>query len=157
MRYAFLRMGRSLSIALVVSAVLVSAQLAAAGPMRARVAATDFAGGARFSWLAKVELSRREYEAFAAQARDRLSPRIEKRGREKGPGERTTSRTDYMADETLRDGDIIVTEKGLIVFTGASCFQHSASDFKTINQWLGGVRYESELMEIERVNMSGER
>ncbi len=125
--------------------------------MRARVATADFASEAHLSWLAKVEVARREYEAFAALARGRLPPRIEVGQRGKRPNESATIQTNYMADETLRSGDIIVTEKGLIVFTGASRFRHNASDFKTINQWRGGVRYESELIKIERVNMSGGR
>ncbi len=150
-------MGRSLSIALVVSAIVASAQLSAAGPLRARVATADFASDARLSWLAKVERARREYEAFAARARYRLLPIMEIRQVEKSPNESATIQTNYMADDTLRHGDIIVTEKGLIVFTGPSRFRHNASDFKTINQWCGGLRYESELMKIERVNMSGER
>ena len=71
---------------------------------------------ARAAWTARVELSRRDYERFAHHAIEgraalarmvfpRLAPATGRIG-------------DFLADGTLRPGDIVVTDKGFLVFTG---------------------------------------
>ncbi|MFY9629196.1 MAG: hypothetical protein WAK03_13740 [Methylocystis sp.] len=146
-------MGRMFRIALALSACLASPQsFAAEARGLGLVASIDSASDARLSWLARVERSRREYEAFAALARSRLRAH-----RGDSAIDKTSPAANYMNDETLRSGDIIVTDSGLLVFLGAPHFGHGASEFKSINQWRGGERYQAMLMEIQRVSLSGER
>jgi hypothetical protein len=98
------------------------------------------------SWLARIEQSRQDYEAFAAEARRRVARQKPERGA-----------PDYMSDDTLRNGDAIVTEKGLIVFTGEPGFRHEAADFRKLNQLRGGRKFVARLREIERGNARAAR
>jgi hypothetical protein len=104
------------------------------------------------AWRARVERSRQEYESFAAEARSRLiKPRRLAVVQAGAPAH------DYLSDETLRSGDVIVTDGGLVVFTGEPRLDHDAKDFTRLRQWRGDLRYGARLMEIERANASAPR
>jgi hypothetical protein len=107
---------------------------------------------AQFSaWRTRVERARQDYEAFAAEARSRVTkPR-------KSALETSAHARDYMSDETLRSGDVVVTDAGLMVFTGEPRLDHDAKDFKKLKQWRGDLRYSARLFEIERANASAPR
>ncbi len=134
-------MSRVSVIALIVGAAILAAQV--------RATEFDAADAARLSaWRARVEQGRRDYESFAARARSRLA----RARRAESPA--AARSTGYMSDETLRDGDVIVTERGLVVFTGEPRPRHGEGDFKTLDQWRGGLGYDRRLLEIERANAS---
>jgi hypothetical protein len=104
------------------------------------------------AWRARVERSRQEYESFAAEARSRLI-----RPRRPAVVQAGAPAHDYLSDETLRSGDVIVTDGGLVVFTGEPRLGHDPKDFKRLKQWRGDLRYGARLMEIERANAGAPR
>ncbi len=44
---------------------------------------------------------------------------------------------DIMNDETLRDGDAVMTEKGLRIFAGSAASEHRAKDFASLEEIKG--------------------
>ncbi|QGM45580.1 hypothetical protein [Methylocystis heyeri] len=113
--------------------------------------AEDFAAQLS-AWRARVERSRQEYESFAAEARSRLikprRPAVVQGG---------APVRDFLSDETLRSGDVIVTDGGLVVFTGEPRLGHDPKDFTRLRQWRGDLRYGVRLKEIERANAGAPR
>jgi hypothetical protein len=59
----------------------------------------------------------------------------------------------FMADPTLRRGDIVVTEHGIQVFEGRSAYDHSRKDFRPIAQ--SKIAGRGQLVELERVSRLG--
>ena len=105
----------------------------------------------RAAWLERVEQARARYEAFAAQARLSIHPRVREPGI--APG-----RTNIFDDPTLRRGDVVVTSDGLMVFRGSRRFPYTSDDFDPVaSPVTTGARHASELIELQRAHEQGKR
>ena len=60
------------------------------------------------------------------------------------------AREAFMADPTLRSGDLVVTETGISLFSGAHGGAHTVTDFRPVA--LSTLRNRSSLIELERVS-----
>jgi hypothetical protein len=105
----------------------------------------------RTAWLERVEAARARYEAFAAQARLALHPKIAEPGA--APG-----RTNILDDPTLRRGDVVVTSDGLMVFRGARRLPYSSADFDPVaSPAAARASHGPELIELQRAHEQGKR
>ena len=105
----------------------------------------------RAAWLERVEQAQARYEAFAAQARLSIHPRVREPGI--APG-----RTNIFDDPTLRRGDVVVTSDGLMVFRGSRRFPYTSDDFDPVaSPVTAGARHAPELIELQRAHEQGKR
>jgi hypothetical protein len=105
----------------------------------------------RAAWLQRVEQARTRYEAFVAQARLSIHPRVREPGI--APG-----RTYILDDPTLRRGDVVVTSDGLMVFRGSRRFPYTSDDFDPVaSPATAGARHAPELIELQRAHEQGKR
>jgi hypothetical protein len=107
--------------------------------------------GGRTAWLERIERARASYEAFAAQARLSLHPKVIEPGATPRP-------TGIFDDPTLRRGDVVVTPDGLVVFRGSRRFPHISSDFDPVpSADAAASRYRPDLIELQRAHEFGKR
>jgi hypothetical protein len=138
--------GRVLLLALTVAPA--SAQVASRPTYEGR---SSLGPASRAAWLQRVEQARTRYEAFAAQARLSLHPRLREPGIAPGP-------TNILADPTLRRGDVVVTSDGLMIFRGSRRFPYTSDDFDPITSLAtAGSRHTPELIELQRAHEQSKR
>ena len=102
----------------------------------------------RAAWLERVEQARARYEAFAAQARLAIHPKVIEPGLPPPP-----RATGILDDPTLRRGDVVVTSDGLMVYRGSRRFPHSFSDFDPVpSPAAGAAGHAPELIELQRAH-----
>lgn len=138
MRRAFFNL---LAALLAVAPAGVSAQTPAACPVLEPAAEPG-------DWRGRVERSRRLNEIFACQAKLDTQQKAAARARMKGAGGRLE---DFSADETLRRGDAVVTDKGVRIFRG-SADAPAPADFDSAAGAKGTARQRRALDEIDRAN-----
>ncbi len=102
----------------------------------------------RQAWLEQVEQARLRYESFAARAASALS---------KMPQPAVSRPLNYFEDGTLRAGDVVVTERGLLVFKGAAHFPFAAADFEPLEHYTyaGSAPHRAVLLQIQQGNLAG--
>lgn len=76
----------------------------------------------RREWLDKVDEARKRYDIFAASARLAQQDAV------------SYLRASHLDDSTLRAGDIVVTETGLLLFTGSQTSPHESCDFERVGE-----------------------
>lgn len=102
---------------------------------------SDAADDPRREWLDRVEDARKSYEAFAASVR--LAAR--------DSNDAAPLRESHLDDWTLRAGDIVVTETGLLLFKGSQALPHETCDFERVGERRArSLPHRSALLEILR-------
>ena len=81
----------------------------------------------RSEWLANVEESRRRIERMRREGRSLVPPPPTQEEIAKETFQRA------VEDESLRSGDIVATDHGLLVFKGRSSGQQTLNDFVPLN------------------------
>jgi hypothetical protein len=81
----------------------------------------------RSEWLANVEASRRRIEQMRREGRSFVPPPPTQEEIAKETFQRA------VEDESLRSGDIVATDRGLLVFKGRSSGQRTLNDFVPLN------------------------
>ena len=81
----------------------------------------------RSEWLANVEESRRRIEQMRREGRSFVPPPPTQEEIAKETFQRA------VEDESLRSGDIVATDRGLLVFKGRSSGQRTLNDFVPLN------------------------
>jgi hypothetical protein len=111
---------------------------------------SSLGSGGRAAWLARVEEAKARYEAFVAQARLSINPRVIE------PGLAPPPPASFFEDTTLRRGDVVVTPDGLMVFRGSKRFPYASRDFDPVRS-PAAVRatHAPELIELQRVHERG--
>ena len=131
--------------------ILGATALGANGGLAAPAIQESAAGqDSREAWLERVEQARLRYESFAARAASASS---------KLPQPAISTPINYLEDSTLRAGDVVVTERGLLVFKGAAHFPFAAADFEPIEHYAyaGPAPRRQVLLDIQRGNLAGGR
>ena len=143
-------MERIAKIAIVTLGAICGASALGAKGGLAAPAINELAAGqdSRQAWLEQVEQARLRYESFAARAASALS---------KMPQPAIAGPINYLEDDTLRAGDVVVTERGLLVFKGAARFPFAAADFEPIEHYTyaGSAPHRQVLLQIQRGNLAG--
>jgi hypothetical protein len=100
-------------------------------------------------WRDRVERSRRAHVLSEIQARlDAVSRAAERSGR---PPAATGAIEDFIADETLRKGDVVVTDKGFRVYRGANG-DPGERDFRRLEPRDKPSRLRGSLRDLERAS-----
>lgn len=106
---------------------------------------TESGDDPRREWLDRVDEARRRYDAFAESVR--LARQTE---------DASSSRASHLGDSTLRAGDIVVTETGLLLFTGAPTWPHDVCEFEHIGERRArALPHRNALLEILRAIRRG--
>jgi hypothetical protein len=107
---------------------------------------SSLGSGSRAAWLQRVDLARTRYEAFAAQARLSIHPKVIEPGI-------APRRTGLLNDPTLRRGDVVVTSDGLMVFRGSRRFPYTYGDFDPVRSpAASSASHAPELIELQRAH-----
>ena len=117
-------------------ALAASAALASCAP----ISASDLD---RAEWIARVEHAKRGYESFATRAWERYAAR---RPDAFGP-QQTATPASYAQDATLRPGDLVMTDRGFLVYSGA---ENGQARFRTLAQWRGASPHRADLIELQK-------
>lgn len=80
---------------------------------------------ARAEWLLRIDEARERYDAFATRV---------VADRERAVETRDARQNARLDDPTLRKGDIIVTQTGLLMFEGSDKITPDISDFEPIGE-----------------------
>ena len=96
---------------------------------------------------ARIETSRRRYEVFACQARLGVARRAVVLMHIKGS---SGSLEDFVADATLQNGDVVVTDKGFRVFKGGDA--PAERNFVPISDGWGKPRLRRTLNDMEKAS-----
>jgi hypothetical protein len=139
--------------ALVMQALMLGPAFAQSGSEPAYQGRSSLGPAGRMAWLERVEQARARYEAFAAQARLSIHPKVIEPG--VAPPPRASG---ILEDPTLRRGDVVVTSDGLMVFRGGRGLPHSARDFDPVaSPAAARASHGPELIELQRAHELGKR
>jgi hypothetical protein len=120
---------------------------AAQGCARAQ---TDQLNPSREAWTARVEAARGANAAFAEEARrDTLARAAARRAEPPIPQGRIE---DFIGDDTLRRGDVVVTDKGFRVFNGDGASPTTAEHFVPIDDARLRAERKTALQALERAS-----
>ena len=126
---------------------LIACLAVAAGCARAQ---TDELNPSREAWTARVEAARGANAAFAEEARrDTLARAAARRAEPPIPQGRIE---DFIGDDKLRRGDVVVTDKGFRVFNGDGASPTTAEHFVPIAEGALRADRKSILRELERAS-----
>lgn len=103
-------------------------------------------GDERAAWIGRVERARRQYEAFATQAWENFAARNAAFARQNAQAPAS-----YADDETLRQGDIVMTDRGMVVFAGAA--PGGPARFKTLDAWRGDETRRADLLRMQKASV----
>ncbi len=113
-------------------------------------AQSDEPDPSREAWSARVEAARRANAAFAEEAR--LDSIARAAARKAEPAIPTGRVEDFIGDDTLRRGDVVVTDKGFRVFNGDGASPTTAEHFVPIAEGALRADRKSILRELERAS-----
>ena len=126
---------------------LIACLAAAQGCARAQ---TDELNPSRDAWTARVEAARGANAAFAEEARrDTLARAAARRAEPPIPQGRIE---DFIGDDTLRRGDVVVTDKGFRVFNGDGASPTTADHFIPIDDARLRAERKTALQALERAS-----
>ena len=146
-------MGKAARFALTFAAgIVLAAPARAQKPPEACPAIEEFSGepATPEEFRARVDAARRNYQAFACQARQDRADQAARRARvlaREGAGKLG----DFVGDETLRRGDVVVTDKGLRVYRGAAEVP-AEGDFRSVEEAVRHPGRRKFLLELERAS-----
>lgn len=98
-------------------------------------------------WRARVEASRQRYLAFACQARLDVARRAAERARLRGGSGKLE---DFLRDDTLQRGDVIVTDRGFRIYTGGEA--PAMRDFEPVKERKSKPALRRALDELEKAS-----
>jgi hypothetical protein len=108
----------------------------------------------REAWTARVEAARRANAAFAEEARlDAIARAAARKAAAPVP---QGSIEDFIADDTLRRGDVVATDKGFRVFNGDGATPATAEHFVPIDEATLRADRKSALQALERASPPGD-
>ena len=126
---------------------LIACLAVAAGCARAQ---TDELNPSREAWTARVEAARGANAAFVEEARrDTLARAAARRAEPPIPQGRIE---DFIGDDTLRRGDVVVTDKGFRVFNGDGASPTTAEHFLPIDDARLRAERKAALQALERAS-----
>ncbi len=97
-----------------------------------------------------LPLRKRQRMIALASARDQGFRDIRDKRDRQGDPNRSRPLSDFFADTSLKQGDVVVTSQGLQVFRGTDVFPYSARHFMPLAQWRRVNGRENRLEGIER-------
>jgi hypothetical protein len=103
-------------------------------------------GDDRDAWLRRVDASRRGYELYAARAWESYAAH-NAAFRRSAPG----TPANYAEDPTLRRGDVVMTDSGMVVYAGAD---GGAARFTALADWRGDARRREDLLELQKASLA---
>jgi hypothetical protein len=103
-------------------------------------------GVERSAWIGRVERARRQYEAFATRAWESFAA-----GNVAFARQNARAPASYAEDGTLREGDVVMTDRGMVVCAGAS--PGGPRRFKALEAWRGDEKRHADLLQMQKASV----
>ncbi len=100
------------------------------------------------AWAEKLERAKRDYAVYSARAWSRFLVSARPAAARLYPAPSAVA-----GDATLRAGDIVMTERGMMVFSGSQVGTGRQSGFERLADWRGDDRLRADLIAIEKASL----